>query len=161
MHSLATIDNTRYAGAKRAMALVEGIVPSQKGLAKRWYDLVRLHLAGQVISLIWMVRAQCAATVLRGAAAFMATNLLFFLLGAAEAKHDGDGRPAPIKPSLAKFVLTTDAVLLGAALGGSLAAAGTLGRSIGSYVFSAGCLIGALEGAPKTATALKKLLKAA
>ena len=88
----------------------------------------------------------------------MAANLLFFLLGAAEAKHDAEGRPAPIKPSLAKFVLTTDAVLLAAALLGSLAAAGTLASAIGSYVFAAGCVIGAVEGAPKTVTAIRGLL---
>ena len=59
--NLATVDNSRYAGAKRAMALVSGIPPSQMGLAKRWYDIVRLHLAGQLVSLVWMSRASSAA----------------------------------------------------------------------------------------------------
>ena len=157
--NLATIDNSRYAGAKRASALVAGIPKGQQGLAKQWYDIVRIHLIGQVAGLVWMVRASSAVGVLRGAATFMAANVLFFLLGAAEAKHDGDGRSAPIKASLVKFILTTDVVLFMAALLGSLAPAASLGRAAGSYVFAAGCLIGAAEGAPKTATALKKLLK--
>lgn len=156
--NLATIDNQRYAGAKRAAALVSGIPKGQQGLAGKWYSLVRLHLLGQVLSLVWMARATQAAGVLRAGASFMAANLLFFVGGAAQAKHDPEGRPAPIKPGLAKFVLTTDAVLMGAALLGSLSGAGSIGRAVGSYTFAAGCLIGAVEGAPKTAAALQKLM---
>ena len=59
--NLATIDNSRYAGAKRAMALVDGIPKGQQGLAKQWYDIVRIHLIGQVAGLVWMVRASSAA----------------------------------------------------------------------------------------------------
>lgn len=157
--NLASTDNQRYAGAKRAMARLAGVPKGQQGLAKKWYDIVRLHLLGQVVSLTYMVRASAAVGVLLGGASFMAANLLFFLLGAVDAKHDFDGLHTPIKPSLAKFVLTTDAILLGAALLGSFCSTGSAGRAIGSYIFSAGCMIGAVEGAPKTASALKRLLK--
>ena len=81
-------------------------------------------------------------------------------LGAAAAKHDADGLPAPIKPGVAKFVLATDAVLMSAALLGAVSGPGSLGRAVGSRVFAAGCLVGAVEGAPKTIAALKGLLGA-
>ena len=66
-------------------------------------------------------------------------------------------RISGVRFGTAGFVLTTDLVLLAAALGGALAAAGSVGRATASYVFSAGCLIGAAEGAPKSVAALKKL----
>ena len=62
--------------AKRASALVAGIPKGQQGLAKQWYDIVRIHLIGQVAGLVWMVRASSAVGVLRGAATFMAANVL-------------------------------------------------------------------------------------
>ena len=74
-------------------------------------QLLRMHPPrGQVLSLGYMIRARTPGGVLAGGACFMFANLLFFVLGAAKAKHDGDGLPAPIKPGLAKFVLTTDGV---------------------------------------------------
>ena len=53
---------------------------------------------------------------------------------------------------------STDAVLTAAAALGAAAAAGTVGHAIGAYIFSAGCMIGVLEGVPKTSAGLKKLL---
>jgi len=155
--NLAVTDNARYAGAKRAVAMLDGVPASEMGLAKRWYDCVKVQVVGQLCGLVWMVRSRSAAGALRGAATFMAANVLFFLLGAAEAKHDVDGRPAPIKASVARFVLITDGVLLSGALLGALCGAGSVGRAVGSYVFAAGCLIGAAEGAPKTIAAVRKL----
>ena len=64
----------------------------------------------------------------------MAANVAFFLLGAGETKHDEIGVPAPMKPGLQTFVLTTDAVLMGAALCGALAPVGSLGRAAASRV---------------------------
>jgi len=159
LFNLAVTDNARYAGAKRAMKLVDGVPKGQKGLAQTWYNCVRIQVFGQLVGLLWMVRAECVTGVLRGATTFMAANLLFFLLGAAPAKHDADGRQQPIKPGVAKFVLITDAVLTAAALLGSMCAAGTAGRAVGSYVFAAGCMIGAVEGFPLTLAAVRKLMK--
>ena len=44
------------------------------------------------------------------------------------------------------------AAMLASAFGGSMV------RTVGSFVFATGCLIGAAEGAPKTVAALKSLL---
>ena len=46
---------------------------------------------------------------------------------------------------------------MGAALCGALCPVGSLGRAVASYVFAAGCLIGAAEGVPKTVAALMAL----
>ena len=60
-------------------------------------------------------------------------------------------------PGTAKFVLGTDMVLFGAAMLASVFG-GSMVRTVGSFVFATGCLIGAAEGAPKTVAALKSLL---
>lgn len=83
----------------------------------------------------------------------------FFALGAGKAKHDGDGSPAPLQPKTARFVLITDAILLFATLLGCACGVGTTGRSIGSNVFAAGCLIGAVEGLLKLGSLCKDKLK--
>ena len=57
-------------------------------------------------------------------------------------------------------MLITDCVLFASALLGALSPAGTLGRVVGSCLFSAGCLIGAVEGLPKTTMVLRKRLLA-
>ena len=59
-----------------------------------------------------------------------------------------------MRPGLLKFVLTTDLVLMGAALLGALSGSASIGRRVGSYVFAAGCMIGAAEGVPNTIKAL-------
>ena len=153
--NLAMTDNARYASAKRAVAKVENEELPLAKLAKQWSTAVRVQVFGQLASLLWMTRAASPAGVLRGAAAFMAANVAFFLLGAGDSKHDEVGVIAPMTHKLKKFVLTTDLVLLGAALLGATLA-NPLG-SIGAYVYAAGCLIGAAEGVPKTVAALMAL----
>jgi len=161
--NLAVVDNARYTGAKRAYKKIEGLPKDQLNyfglLSKKWYNLVRFLTFGQWFGLCLMVRAPNARGVLVGAAAFMAVNTMFFTLGAPQAKHDGDGLYAPISPKVAKFVRSTDAVLTAAAALGAAAAAGTVGHAIGAYIFSAGCMIGVLEGVPKTSAGLKQLLR--
>ena len=149
--NLAVTDNARYAGAKRAYAKVVGIPKGEMGLAKKWYDAVRIQVFGQFIGLIMLVKGS-----LLGAGVFMAANVAFFLLGAAAAKHDGDGLPAPIKPGIAKFVLITDMVLALSAFAAALATG--LLQTISACLFAAGCMIGAVEGTPKTFAAVKKIL---
>ena len=78
------MDNQRYTGAKRAMARVEGVPADQMGLAKRWYDCVRVQVFGQFLALLSMVRAAEAgslAGVLRAAAAFMAAKAAASAMG--------------------------------------------------------------------------------
>jgi len=153
MLNLATVDNQRYAGAKRAVKS-----PEVADLARQWYKIVRIHLAGQLAGLLWMVRARSMAAAYRGAALFMASNVLFFKLGAGECKHDKDGKPAPIKRELLPVIQAVDFALCCAASAAALCAAGSLGRAIASYVFAAGCLVGAVEGMPKTLVAIKGLV---
>ena len=149
--NLAVTDGARLASAKRAVANYVGrdslpsLAVKQFATAKRWYMLTRLHLAGQLVALVWMTRAG----VLGGAAGFMLANVLFFAGGAGAAKHDMDGRPAPIKPSLLRFVFAVDSVLFGAAALAAASPVGSLVRAVGSYIFCVGCLIGAVEGFPQ------------
>ena len=158
--NLAVTDNARYASAKRAVAVYQGkaslpgAAVQQRELATLWYTVCRVQVFGQLAGLLLMVRSVSPAGTLRGAAAFMLANVLFFLMGAGKAKHDDEGRPAPMKPALQQFVLTTDCVLLAAALLGALLHSSLVG-ALGAYLFSAGCLIGAVEGVPKTAAAIK------
>ena len=112
------------------------------GLAKKWYDAVRIKsLANSLASLCWLKGIYSARV------SSWRRTWPFFLLGAAAAKHDGDGLPAPIKPGIAKFVLITDTVLMFSAFAAALA---TLLQTISACLFAAGCMIGAVEGTPKT-----------
>ena len=155
---LAVTDNARYASAKRAVARVENAELPLAKLAKQWYNAVRVQTFGGFAALLWMARASSSTGVMRAGAAFMAANVAFFLLGAGNAKHDKDGLPAPMKRELQKFVLTTDLVLFGAAFARALAPAGSMGRAVLAGIFSAGCLIGAVEGVPMTVASLRALL---
>ena len=172
--NLAVTDSTRYASAKRVVAKVENPTLPLAKLAKRWYNIVRVQVSsapvrfcasallrhllyasvcpcastevfGQLAALVWMARATSPTGVLRGGVAFMAANVAFFVLSASDAKHDDLGLPAPMKPGLQTFVLTTDAVLMCAALCGALAPAGSICRAAASGVFATGCLIGAAK----------------
>jgi hypothetical protein len=161
--NLAVVDNARYASGKRAVAAYDGKVSLpgaaviQKGVAELWYSLVRVHLIGQVASLGWMCFAARPAGVLAGAAMFMATNVLLFLLGGGNAKHDDRGLPVPIKPSVQRFVLTTDAIIMSAVAAAAMSPPGSAIRSLGALLFVAGCLIGTAEGLPQTIATLKAL----
>ena len=79
-------------------------------------------------------------------------------LGSGEVKHDSNGVPAPMKPGLLKFVLATDITLLSACVIGVLSAANPSRLAVASYVFAAGCLIGAAEGVPNFIKAVKNLI---
>ena len=159
--NLGPTDNARYASGKRAVAAYKDKVSlpygamAQAEIAKKWFTLLKWRLIGQVVSLVSMARASSAAGILAGAAGFMATNVAFCLLGGLSAKHDMDGIPAPTKPKLQKFILTTDSVLLCAALLGALSGPGA---TVAAYVYSAGALIGAVEGAPQFMATVKGLL---
>ena len=157
--NLAVTDNQRYASAKCAAGRVENPELPLAKLANQWYTAVRVQLLGQLIGLVWMVRANGPTGVLRGAATFMAANVGFFLLGAGGAKHDANGLPAPMTPQLGKFVLITDIVLMGSAVAGACAPVGSTLRATFACLFAVGCLIGAVEGVPKTVIALKALAR--
>ena len=163
--NLAVTDNARYTSAKRAISRVgDEELPSAE-LAKQWYTAVRVQVFGQFLGLFWMAHGAWISlnptSVLRGGAVFMAANVAFFLLGAGAAKHDNRGLPAPMKPQLVLFILTTDLVLFGGALLGALAPKASFFRAFFSCIFAAGCLIGAVEGAPKTFRAAKRRARVA
>jgi hypothetical protein len=162
--NLAPTDSARYASGKRAVKNYEGRQSLPYGaqaaadLAKKWYKLVQARQLGQLVGLVMMIDSRFS--VLTGAAVFMGANVGFLALGSGDAKHDDDGLPAPMKPGLYKLVLGTDVVLLSACLAGVTAAAGSARLAVASYVFSAGCLIGAAEGVPKFISAVKGLVGA-
>ena len=160
--NLAPTDSARYASGKRAVKVYEGrqslpySAQAQQALAEKWYKLVQFRQLGQVVGLVMMLDRRFS--VLTGASVFMAANVGFLALGSGPAKHDDDGLPAPMKPSLFKFVLATDVVLLSACVVGALSAASPGRLAVASYVFSVGCLIGAAEGVPKFISAVKGVL---
>ena len=163
--NLAVTDNARFASAKRAIAIytgrtsLPGAALKQLSIAKKWKSIVSLQLLGQFAGLVWMARATCSEGILRGATIFMAANVLFFLRGAAGAKHDRYGLPAPIPASKANAIMVIDGVLCTAAAVGSVAAAGTTLRASTSYLFALGAMIGAVEGLPMWLKAAGKLVK--
>ena len=162
--NLAVTSNARYASGKRAVSVYEGktslpvLAKTQKAVAKRWYSLVRLQVFGTTAALLSMAYAASPTGICRSAAAFMAANVAFFLMGAGQAKHDASGLPAPMKPTLQRFVLTTDVVLFSCAFVAALSPPASTARTVTSCIFALGCLIGAAEGAPMTVAALKRLV---
>ena len=68
--------------------------------------------------------------------------------------------PLSLCPLRNQFVLGTDVILLSACVVGMTAAAGSARLAVASYIFSAGCLIGAAEGVPKFISAVKGLVGA-
>lgn len=165
LFNLAVTDNARLTGAKRALAIysgrtsLPGAAVQQLALATKWYEIVRLHLIGQLAGLGWMARATSITGALAGAATFMGANVAFFLAGAGPAKHDPDGRPAPIKPAVLRFVVAADALIFCGALVGALATPSSMVRTVGLWTFVGGATIGAVEGLPKFASALKSILQ--
>lgn len=164
--NLAVTDNQAVASGKRALAVYEGKTGlpgqavAQKAVAAQWYRLVALRVVGQLAGLGWMLRAADATGVLRGAAFFMAANVAYLLCGAGNAKHDASGLPAPLAPALQRTILAVDTTLYAAAFLGSAYGAGSGRRALASYVFAAGALVGAAEGAPKWAKAVQGLVGA-
>jgi len=142
LFNLGPTDNARLASAKRACK--KSSPPSE--VARTWRRAVRVKLAGQIIGLTWMTFSRCGVGVMRGAAAVMASNTLFFLCGAGKAMHDDEGEHVRMPRGLSITVLTIDAALTGAALAAAAAPVGTTRQGVGAGIFAGGAVIGALEG---------------
>eukprot|EP00966_Prymnesium_polylepis_P004320 98937-Prymnesium_polylepis.1 len=113
------------------------------GAAFRWAFLVRAKVLGELAGLAIALRAACV-----GACVVLASHLLFWLCGAAAARVDDKGKPAPLPPPVARIIATADAVVLALASLGAFGATTHL-RAMGSAGFTIAALIVCAEQLPK------------
>jgi len=155
---LAPTAAAQLASSKRAIAVVPpastGIAKERRYAAKKWHFVVRFKIAGQLCGLLWMLRALDPAGVLRGAACILFSNLSFWLLGAGQARHDGDGGWAPVPTRLTRTIGATDAVICALAFAGSLTAPGLPRFDRLSKMYSILLLCGVIENFPSFAKGL-------
>ena len=113
-------------------------------LAKRWRSVVRVKLLGEIAGLAWMAAARTPGGVRRGAVCVCASQLLFWLLGGGEARHDGDGVSSPTAGGIARAAVVVSTVSVGAALLAALAPVGSTQSAVGSWLFVGGAFSGSL-----------------
>jgi hypothetical protein len=143
-------DNAKLASAKQAYKntppATSGVAKQKRQAAITWRSVVRIKLVGQLLGLIWMVRANTFAGVMRGAATIMAASVAYFLCGAGRSRHDDQGNWDPM-PSNKAIIIPL--VLMGVALAGAGAPVESTKHAVLCGVFAAGTAVGALEGMPK------------
>lgn len=107
-------------------------------LGRRWAGLVCTKVLGEVLGLSLALRASspvCAAAVV-----ILGSHLLFWLGGAASARVDAAGRPAPLPPPVVKVIFGADLVACSAAALGWLGPT-QLTRAVGSATYGLGMSI--------------------
>lgn len=116
----------------------------------RWKLLVRFKVCGELLGLYLAQRAPLA-----GASVVLLSHLLFWAGGAAKARVDANGAPAPLPPPIASIIWKADAVVLSFAL---LGAAGPTprARSVGAALFAVAGALVSLEQMPKWLKRAKK-----
>jgi len=149
LFNLGPTDNARLASAKRACKLYPSCTPPSqyRENALKWRSLVRVKLVGQLIGLVWMAASKTSVGVMRGAAAVMATNMIFFLGGAgASVMHDKDGVASSMPANKSLGLLTIDTVLTVTALVAAASPVDSARYAQCAAVFAGGAAIGGLEG---------------
>lgn len=121
---------------------------SMSAAAQSWHALVRFKVVGQVLSLFWMASTARQARTLGGAAVLLATNVCFWLRGAASCRHDGSGALSPIPEQVFRPILVIDGVLCTLALAAALSPKGSRRMSLLSKFCSMGILLAVFENAP-------------
>ena len=92
-------------------------------LSMRWALLVRGKVLAEFSGLALMLAGRGTARACAAVGVTMCGHLAFWLLGAADVRHDDAGDPAPVPPAVARTIGTADAALLVAALLGAFAPA--------------------------------------
>jgi len=121
---------------------------SMSAAAQSWHALVRFKIVGQVLSLFWMASTARQARTLGGAAVLFATNVCFWLRGAASCRHDGSGVLSPIPDQVFRPILVIDGVLCILALAAALSPTASRRMSLLSKFCSMGILLAVFENVP-------------
>merc|ERR1712113_731306 len=114
-----------------------------------WQKLVLGKIAGQLTGLVWMVCAVSMTGVHRAAASVLGSNLIFWFLGGAGARHDASGTHRPLPRSGVKILASVDALICALALAASALPIGSGRHDLLAKYFSIGVIIGVLENAQK------------
>ncbi|CAE7465706.1 PAO [Symbiodinium sp. CCMP2592] len=115
--------------------------------ARRWAVLVRLKVLGELCGLVLVCNGRWPACY--GASVMILSHVLFWLCGAASARVDAAGKPAPVPTPVSRMILTADVAVLAAAVAGCAAP--------GAW----GCAGTATYAGAVTFVACEKLVKAA
>ena len=81
-----------------------------------------------------------------GAALFMATQIIYFVVGGGKYRHMDDGQLDPIEERLVVGASTTYAIFTLAAFASGRLAPGAVGKGIATFIYCFGCLTGAFDG---------------
>lgn len=138
----------QLASAKRATKQTQAANEESRLVAESWRSLVRLKIVGQLVSLLFMASTSRQARTLLGATCLLATNLGFWLRGAAASRHNAAGVHEPLPEHLTKPIMLTDGLLCALALFGSVSPYGTRRMSLLSKCFSMGILLAVFENVP-------------
>ncbi|CAE7354829.1 PAO [Symbiodinium natans] len=84
--------------------------------SRRWAVLVRLKVLGELCGLLLVCNGRWPACF--GASVAILSHVLFWLCGAASARVDASGKPAPVPPPVARAILGADVAVLAAAVAG-------------------------------------------
>jgi len=155
---LAPTAAAQLASSKRAIEVVppapSGAARERRYAAKKWRSLVSFKLIGHFAGLVWMLRALDPAGVIRGAALIFATNLSFWLLGAGAARHDADGKWAPVPDRVTRAICGSDALICAIAAAASICAPGSPRFDRVCKLYSIFVIISAIENVPNFAKGL-------
>jgi len=128
--------------------------PAAVSKEQAWLSAIMIKLMGQLSGLTWMALSRQGSGVLRGAALMMAGNMCFWIAGAGAARHDGEGKHAPVPDKLVRIIFTADALLFSALLTGAISPAQSTSRAACSAVFAVGAMAGVFENIAKFIKAL-------
>lgn len=82
-----------------------------------------------------------------GAALFMMTQVVYFIVGGGRYRHNDDGTLNPIEDRLVVGASTTYGLFTVAALVAGRTALDSVARGVATAIYCLGCLTGAFEGA--------------
>lgn len=98
---------------------------------------------GQILGLLRMIRDRNPSG---GASLFMATQVVYFVVGGGKYRHTDDGDLSPLEDRLVVGASSTYGIFTLAALVAGRAAVGSTTRGVGAGIYCFGCLTGAFDG---------------
>lgn len=110
---------------------------------QRFSSALLIKTLGQILGILRMMIDQSPGG---GAALFMATQIIYFVVGGGKYRHKDDGQLDPIEERLVLGASTTYAIFSLAAFASERLAPGTVGKGIATFIYCFGCLTGAFDG---------------
>lgn len=132
--------------ASSSAALASSAPDGPTPLGVRWALLVRGKVLAEFAGFALMLTRRGTSWACAAVGVAMCGHLAFWLLGAARARHDDTGEPAPVPPPVARTIRTADAALLAAAAAGAAAPARGV-RSAGAAIVALALATVSLEAA--------------